>query len=305
MPIPPLIQTVPFDVAEWRIDAVYENYPPADCEPGIINPKRRYLYKRSNRKYPDQFWGEIVAYIVGCLLDVHVPPSFAAFHSGEKDCGTLIEWFYEDGKQQYVAGGHYMQRVMPEFDRTKGELHNFHTIQILNKAFFNAGLLPVTWKTWWCEAFLFDALIGNTDRHQDNWGYLFKRSRSNRASISLAPLFDNGTSLGHERFPNRITNWSEADFQRYISKGTHHVKWQREDEHNCGHLQMMANLKDVMPKQIPNLISKLEAFDLDALEAYLELLCRFTLDVSLTQERKNLYIKLIRMRRSRLLDVLQ
>ncbi|WP_322104973.1 hypothetical protein [Paraburkholderia sp. J41] len=76
---------------------------------------------------------------------------------------------------------------------------------------------------------LFDAVIGNTDRHQDNWGFVFAPGhQEGPVSCRIAPLFDNGTSLGHERFADRVKNWSDADCDRYIACGTHHIGKRRE-----------------------------------------------------------------------------
>jgi hypothetical protein len=247
-----ILQTDVIDVADWLDDELYPNYPegarskdaifpPPDMPINFIKAQRRYLYKRSNRKYPDQFWGEIVAYLVGCLLDVQVPPAFAATNSVKDDCGALIEWFYEDGKATYIAGGHFMQRLMPDFDRKRGDQHNFHSIQVLSKSFHRAFAFT-NWEQWWCEALLFDALIGNTDRHQDNWGCIFIRRRGRTMAATMAPLFDNGTSLGHERFPENLTAWTDDNFQRYVVKGTHHVRWEKDDALRCGHIDTFAKL---------------------------------------------------------------
>jgi hypothetical protein len=43
-------------------------------------------------------------------------------------------------------------------------------------------------------------------------------------TCKLSPLFDNGTSLGHERFPARVSHWSDARLDKYIGDGKHHVK---------------------------------------------------------------------------------
>ena len=69
---------------------------------------------------------------------------------------------------------------------------------------------------------LFDALIGNTDRHQDNWGLLWN-SETNKAR--MAPVFDNGTSLGHEISPLSMRNFDDAALRRYVGRGAHHIRW--------------------------------------------------------------------------------
>ena len=39
---------------------------------------------------------------------------------------------------------------------------------------------------------IFDALIGNSDRHHSNWGLIFNRDRT---KVKFTPLYDNGSSL--------------------------------------------------------------------------------------------------------------
>ena len=42
-----------------------------------------------------------------------------------------------------------------------------------------------------------DALLGNTDRHHENWG-LLRRERAGRVDYRMAPSFDHASSLGRE-----------------------------------------------------------------------------------------------------------
>ena len=42
------------------------------------------------------------------------------------------------------------------------------------------------------KAVLFDALIGNSDRHHSNWGIIYNKERT---KVKFAPLYDNGSSL--------------------------------------------------------------------------------------------------------------
>lgn len=49
-----------------------------------------------------------------------------------------------------------------------------------------------TLKTRFWDMFIVDALIGNWDRHNGNWGFLYN---ANTDEVSLAPVFDCGSSL--------------------------------------------------------------------------------------------------------------
>lgn len=52
--------------------------------------------------------------------------------------------------------------------------------------------------------YLFDAILGNRDRHEGNWGFI-----KNNGLTKLAPIFDNGASL----FPDAdLSNWNDYDF---------------------------------------------------------------------------------------------
>ncbi|PCI29451.1 MAG: hypothetical protein COB67_04130 [SAR324 cluster bacterium] len=75
---------------------------------------------------------------------------------------------------------------------------------------------------------LFDSLIGNTDRHQENWGLIFRID----GTCCLTPLFDNGTSLGHERFPEHVKSWNKQRVTTYVRRGCHHLRYIRDEPKN-------------------------------------------------------------------------
>lgn len=251
-----LIQAAAFNVTDWEVDAEFGVFPqgarakdavfaPAPPPDPVLVGGKRYLFKRSKRSYPDQFWGEVIAYRVGCLMGLQIPPAFAAFNLRTGHSAALIEWFYRDGAEMFVLGGDFMQMVRPDFDRDRGTKHNLHDIESLMRALVKTGALTQNWRQWWVEALLFDALIGNSDRHQDNWGLIFDaaaRKPPATPQCRLAPLFDNGTSLGHERFPDRVVGWTDAKLDQYIGRGTHHVKSSIELEYVQGHLTLLAHV---------------------------------------------------------------
>ncbi|MEX2398299.1 MAG: hypothetical protein WD491_14775, partial [Balneolales bacterium] len=150
---------------------------PEKACPDFCVPQHRYLFKESFHRYKDQFWAEVLAYKVGCLMNKSVPPAFVAFNSETEVCGALIEWFYTS-KSKYFSGGEVMTRMIPGFDREKGRQHNFETVEVYSSALSKQGIIQTDWLQYWAKTFVFDALIGNTDRHQDNWGWLTHRRKN-------------------------------------------------------------------------------------------------------------------------------
>src|SRR5215467_5980582 len=70
---------------------------------------------------------------------------------------------------------------------------------------------------WWAGVLAFDALIGNTDRHPENWGFLKRIYAAQPPGWSFAPIFDNGTSLGYELVEERLQEASTSgQLARYI-----------------------------------------------------------------------------------------
>jgi len=176
----------PVDVARWRGDEEFAVcpegardksllYSPSPTPYGFLIPGHRYLFKHSAKFYPDQFWTEIIAYRIGCLLGVPVPPALVAWDSDTDTCGALIEWFLDypgAPPERYVSGGDIMSDMIHGYDRKRGRQHNFEAIERYLSLLARKGKLGPAWLPWWCDALLFDALIGNTDRHRDNRGLL-------------------------------------------------------------------------------------------------------------------------------------
>ena len=301
MRIQPLIQAAVFDVADWEVDAEFGVFPqgarakdavfaPNPPPEPVITPGKRYLFKRSKRSYPDQFWGEVVAYRVGCLLGLQVPPAFAAWNSRTGHCAALIEWFYNDNNEAFVMAGDFLQMINKDFDRKDGAQHNLLDNMRLLRMLAIPKLLEPGWRQWWVDALLFDALIGNTDRHQDNWGLIFIRTEQ-VARCRLAPLFDNGTSLGHERFTDRVSSWTAVDYDRYISKGTHQLKWSLTDPLQ-GHFSLLQRALEEWPDTREAAGARLD-FSFDELSDAVADLVRLVATTPLSSERLEFMLRLL------------
>lgn len=272
------IQPYAIDISTWRADENFGLAYPEGARPKRavyspdwpipgIKPNWRYLFKLSARPYPEQYWAEVIAYHVGLDLGVQVPPAFAAYDSCQGQCGALIEWFYEDRKEMFYAAGDAFQRIIPDFDRDLGTQHNF-----VDAVKISETLLGVEPLAEFARMLIFDALIGNSDRHQDNWGFIIRTDADAKDgfTLSFSPWFDNGTSMGHERFARKFNAWGEREYINYISKGRHHLRASRNSETRLTHLDSIRMMTENAPSVAESVQTTLQKLDLKRLQAYLE-----------------------------------
>jgi len=305
----------PVDVARWRADEEFGIYPegardksllysPAPAPYPFLAPNHRYLFKHAFDRYPDQFWAEIIAYRVGCLLGVAVPPAFVAWNTDTGVCGALIEWFLgypAEPEERYVPGGDIMSSIISGYERMRGHQHNFQGIERYLSILETNEQLVGDWLGWWCDTLLFDALIGNTDRHQDNWGLLWKSGPAAR----MAPAFDNGTSLGHEIFADNMPAFSDsARIRSYIARGAHHMRWDIADGRPARHPALIQRLLERYPDRQDQVINRLHAFNVSASRAMITGMTEFNIPVPLSPQRADFVCRLIEARYSTLLHAL-
>lgn len=309
------LELLPIDVAKWRADDYFSTFPegardkkayfaPEDCVLPFIKKNRRYLFKESDRRFPEQFWGEIVAHRIGVMIGVSVPPAYPATDSIRGRSAALIEWFYDDGESQFMLGGSFMQALIPGFDMKTGAQHNFETIILLCRALQRyKPLFNRTWLVAWAKGFIFDALIGNTDRHQNNWGILFHKSFL-PVGIEFSPWFDNGTSLGCERWPKQVDLWTGDQYQQYLNKGRHHVRWDESTNERCGFFDMPKRLIGLNSALREPMLDCVKKIDLKELEVFLDECKSVPMLTPLSSWRAKFMLTLVGLRQERLLQVL-
>ena len=274
----------PIDISDWKGDDEFEIYPqgardksllisPAQSEYEFLIPNHRYLFKRSfqhkSRNYPEQYWTEIIAYRIGCLMKVPVPPAFVALDSTNNVCGALIEWFldYPDQpEERRTPGGDIMVNLISDYDRKKGRQHNFEIVTRYLTLVDRKFKFESDWLVFWCDMLLFDAIIGNTDRHQDNWELLWSQNKDH--PVRMSPIFDNGTSLGYEILESKISDFFVPDrMKAYIKKGRHHIRWQLNDEYQCQHVELLLQLVKKYPFLKDRITQKLELLEMEQLRS--------------------------------------
>lgn len=308
------------DVASWIPDEEYGIYPegsrvkslircPIVGQPSWLIPEHRYLFKQSRGVYPHQFWMEIAAYRIGLLTGTPVPPAYAAWNSTTNESAALIEWFYgrpDQNSLRFVPGGNLMKAAIKDFDHKSGRQHNFGTLANFLGIFARKGWLSDDWIEQFAKMLAFDALIGNTDRHQENWGLLIRQTPSDSDQVmSLAPAFDNGTSFGHEIQQDKFGTFRDNNKRdRYIERGTHHLKWRISDVKKRTHLDLLADILKLAPKTAEN-IGEICSIDLDAARDAILKLTTFDHPQPLSVERAEFMLTLLAARKQRIAAVLE
>lgn len=140
----------------------------------VENPEtgEEYYFKSSLKKvkinYKYEFWSEIAASEVGTLLGFNMLKYDIAFNRGEIGC--LSKSMVTAGKNKLTEGISYLTGYDTTYnpdDKQSKKLYTFHFIREALKYFLLErnvrGII---------EVIILDSIIGNGDRHQENWGII-------------------------------------------------------------------------------------------------------------------------------------
>lgn len=269
----------------WVMDDLYDGvstkgarpktayFSPKKPEHSFIKPNHRYLFKKSRKGAPWQFWMEIIAYRIGDVLNVKVPPTYVGMSIKEAEdsakpiLGSLIEWFY-GAQDEYRDGGRLIGPLIENFDYKTGEQHNLQTnLKIIHGKPESLKHLQSHFVKYWAKILTFDTIIGNTDRHQENWGLVFQpKEEANRLEDILSPAFDNGSALDYGVPERKFENFSDSDYaEKYLRNGKHHMKWSLDEPKNLNFFEFMKKfiLEYHFTKQIVEELLQFQREDLE------------------------------------------
>lgn len=205
----------------------------------VLHPTNYTLhyFKEPKEKYPWEFWNEIIAYQVGKNLGFDVLEYCPAILDGLGGClsPSMIKGFTEE----LMHGQQLLIRILPEFETKKG---TDHTFQLVEEYFKSEPTYTPLLKDF-IEMLVFDSIIGNRDRHQQNWALIreinfktpFFSSIRKKKSVFLdvtgrfSPLFDNGNCLAYNIVEANIDNFLSNNnaLEKYLfwEKAVSHLKW--------------------------------------------------------------------------------
>jgi hypothetical protein len=139
----------------------------------LQSPDGKYYYfKRSQLKpgkdYTFEFWNEIIAYELGTMLGFKMLRYDIAI-DGEI-MGCICESMIDSEQEELIEGVKYLQAYSPTYDPTKKEHQKWYTFDLIERALQSAKIGHFIEDV--IEIIIFDSLIGNSDRHQENWAVI-------------------------------------------------------------------------------------------------------------------------------------
>lgn len=187
----------------------------------VLLPDGRWLFKEA-RPNTGEDWAEKAAAEVAHAIGIRAATVELASFAEKRGC--ISRNFVDvDAGQALVHGNEILGMRVTGYDKGKTFRQSDHTLENIDSAIRSLfgkehadGIL-----TELAGYLVLDALIGNTDRHHENWGLLLQVQTEPRAmTLSVAPSFDHASSLGRELLDERRMELLAADrIGSYVSKG--------------------------------------------------------------------------------------
>ena len=167
-----------------------------------------------------QHWAEkIAAEVAACLGILHAAVDLAVFRRYR---GSVSTSFTHRKRRRELSHGNELLGWTRPYDPDKRFGQSGHNLVNIFRALedvFKTEAGARSAKRQLAEYIVLDGLIGNTDRHHENWGLLLKRTRSALWGI-VAPTFDHASSLGRELSDEkRRTRLQNGTVGQYSEKG--------------------------------------------------------------------------------------
>lgn len=217
----------------------------------------RWLFKEA-RDGTGEDWAEKIASEVARLLEVRAAKVELAVYEGRRGCASLSFAHREKG-DVLIHGNEILAGLVLGYDRNKRFRQSDHTFDNITSAIrklFTSNELHQLVLIALAGYLVLDALIGNTDRHHENWAILLRAPDS---VLEVAPTFDHASSLGRElQDPRRHTLLQNARVEDYVRRGRGAIYLRAADSHGENPLRLVEYAARQFPEYFLPAIRRLQ-----------------------------------------------
>jgi hypothetical protein len=229
----------------------------------VLLDGQRWLFKEA-RPQTGEDWAEKVAAEIAHQLGINAATVELAEFSGKVGCISRNFIDVSDG-EALVHGNEVMAWQVTGYDKDKIFRQSDHTLENIQRAI--RGLADPAHTdamlTELASYMVLDALIGNTDRHHENWGLRLHGPVSMQSrSLSVAPSFDHASSLGRELRDARRMELLEANrIAWYVGKGRGGIFRDPQQQHGENPLRLVLLAAKAYPSFFRPALERIAAFD--------------------------------------------
>lgn len=195
MPDYPIIQVVPEDV-------IGDEGMGSKPKFWFRRDRQRWLFKEA-REGTGEDWAEKVVAEVARVAGIPAATVELAESNGRRGCASL-SFADPDNAETLIHGNEILAGFVLGYDPRKKFHQSDHTLGNIAAAIrkmFPEKEYQDTVLTELARYLILDALVGNTDRHHENWGVVMRATRAEHGTemtMEVAPSFDHASSLGRE-----------------------------------------------------------------------------------------------------------
>lgn len=206
------------DFRKFQTDA--HNYSGSDDKRCIYMDGKYYMVKLPNRnESPNSLQTSVSNNVVSEYIGSHIMQSMGLEaqntllgHWGD-EIVVACEDFRGEGEELHEFSW-YMQNVLPKSQI--GRIPTYEQLyQVFNECIFLQGIRQEAIERYW-NIIIGDALLGNFDRHKDNFGFL---TNKDTGTIKNSPVYDCGSclypSLSEEQFDFILSQPAEIERRIY------------------------------------------------------------------------------------------
>lgn len=205
----------------------------------------RWLFKEA-REHTGEDWAEKIASEIAKVVGIETATVELADFEGKRGCASRSFVDREAG-QNLIHGNELLAGAVIGYDRNKKMNQSDHTLdniyQTIMKIFPHQAVYTKVLQQL-ASYIVLDAIIGNTDRHHENWGLMLSVKKADDKSvkmlISVAPTFDHASSLGRElRDDRRAQILQNKRIPHYVRAGRGGIYADSKSPHGANPLRLV------------------------------------------------------------------
>lgn len=253
----------------------------------VTNNNERAMFKYEREDYLcSEACSEKIAYeIAKCLGYNCAKIDLAEDYDGK--LGVLNYYFFNSNYSSHTD-------IIAYLNSRKKSRNYYYTISNIKNAL---DKMDLKFFNYFLKIMVFDALIGEQDRHEENWGLIVKDKKR-----CLSPLYDNGDSLlrefKNEKILNKYYN-GVKDFNSYIYRSKT-IIYKEDNKTQFKHFELIKYLLEKYPNNMVKELNNLNKLS----DVIVNRIVNKIPDNLLTIKHKKYIILYIKKRRDILLDML-